>query len=83
MSDQVHEETIRPSPAEAANGELVHWGDPKPLRIGPAGMSATAGVGFALGVVAAVSVLALIHWLGPERVVELPRRRFRSQPARA
>lgn len=59
----------------AANGELVHWMDPKPLRVGPAGLSITAGAAFTAGVVAAVAVLALIHWLGPQRLLVVRTRR--------
>ncbi len=73
MSEQVVEEVDdlgQPTP----EGELVHWMEPKPLRVGPAGVSAAAAGAFALGVVAT----ALTHWLGPERVVELPRRGRRS-----
>jgi hypothetical protein len=63
------------------NGELVHWMEPKPLTVGPAGISAAAAGAFALGVAAAVTVLALMHWLGPERELALPRRRrSRIQP---
>ena len=60
------------------NGELVHWMDPKPLSVGRAGISAAAGGAFALGAVAAVAVLALMHLLGPDRKLQVPRRwRFR------
>jgi hypothetical protein len=57
------------TPPPLPNGELVHWMARKPLRVGPAGVSATAGAAFALGAVTAVAVLALAHWLGPERAV--------------
>jgi hypothetical protein len=77
MSEQVYNEADGTAAAPDANGELVHWGEPKPLRIGPAGMSATAGAAFTLGVVATVAVLALAHWLGPQREIEPPRRRGR------
>jgi hypothetical protein len=76
MSEQVIEEVAdleQPTP----DGELVHWMQRPPLRVGPAGVSITAGAAFTLGVVAAVATLALMHWLGPERVVEV-RRRARS-----
>lgn len=59
------------------NGEVVHWMAPKPLSVGPVGISAAAAGGFALGAVTAVAVLALLHWLGPEREVETPRRWLR------
>lgn len=73
MSEQVIEEVEdldRPTP----DGELVHWMDRPPLRVGPAGVGLTAGAAFTLGVVAAVGTLALMGWLGPERVVEFRRR---------
>ena len=74
MSEQIIEEVDDLS-QPAANGELVHWGAPKPLRVGPAGMSVTAGAAFAAGVVAAVAVLALVHWFGPERILVIGTRR--------
>jgi hypothetical protein len=74
MSEQVVEE-MEDLGQPAPDGELVHWMEPKPLTVGPAGVSAAAAGAFALGVVATLAVLALTHWLGPERVVELPRRR--------
>jgi hypothetical protein len=49
--------------------------EPRPLRVGATGLSATAGVAFTVGVLATVVALALAHWLGPEREVPLPRRR--------
>ena len=65
-------------PVETA-GEVVHWMDPKPLSVGPVGISAAAGGAFALGAVAAVAVLALMHLVGPERQVQAPRR-WRLRP---
>lgn len=59
------------------NGELVHWMQPKPLSVGAVGISAAAAGAFALGAATAVAVLALLHWLGPDREVETPRRWFR------
>jgi hypothetical protein len=73
MSEQVIEQVDdleQPTP----NGELVHWMQRPPLRVGPAGVGVTAGAAFTLGVVTAVATLALMHWLGPERVVEVRRR---------
>jgi hypothetical protein len=73
MSEQVIEEVDdleRPTP----DGELVHWMQRPPLRVGPAGVGVTAGAAFTLGVIAAVATLALMHWLGPERLVEVRRR---------
>ena len=57
-----------------SNGELVHWMQAKPLSVGVAGISAAAASAFAVGVVAAVAVLALMHWVGPQR--ELAGRRW-------
>jgi hypothetical protein len=74
MSEQVIEE-VDDLEQPATDGELVHWMARPPLRVGPAGVSATAGVAFALGAAAAVAILALMHLLGPERVVEAPRGR--------
>ena len=55
------------------NGELVHWMEPRPLTVGTTGISlATAGA-FALGAVTTVAVLGLMHWLGPQRRVAVPR----------
>jgi hypothetical protein len=59
------------------NGELVHWMQAKPLSVGAVGISAAAAGAFALGAATAVAVLALLHWLGPEREIETPRRWFR------
>jgi hypothetical protein len=82
MSEHSHEsvdgigDDVRPV---ESNGEVVHWMAPKPLRVGPAGISAAAAGAFALGAVAAVAVLALLHLLGPQREAEAPRRwRFRA-----
>jgi len=77
MNEQVIEDVDdlgQPTP----DGELIHWMSRKPLKLGPAGISAAAGAAFTLGVIATVAVLALTHWLGPEREVELPRRRWRG-----
>jgi len=75
MSEQVMEDAEAADAASAPNGELVHWMQPGPLRVGPAGISLAAVGGFALGVGATLAVLALSDWLSPERVVEVPRRR--------
>jgi len=60
---------------EEPNGELVHWMEPKPLSFGAAGITAATAGAFAVGVVATLGVLALLHLLGPEREASaLPRR---------
>lgn len=76
MHEQVVEDVDdleQPTP----EGELIHWMDRRPLRVGPVGISATAGAAFTLGVVMTVAVLALTHWLGPQQGVEARRRRIR------
>jgi hypothetical protein len=62
MSDYVEE--VHP---EEPEGELVHWMEPRPLTVGAAGISVAAASAFALGAVATVAVLALMHWLGPQQ----------------
>ncbi len=73
MSEQVIEE-VDDLEQPTADGEMVHWMAPRPLSVGPAGVSVTAGAAFTLGVATAVAALALLHWLGPERVIEVRRR---------
>ena len=66
MSDSVFEDIDDILPPEPS-GELVHWMEPRRLSLGPAGVSlATAGA-FALGALTTVGVLAMLHWLGPQR----------------
>lgn len=62
MSDYVDVEEEVP---EEPDGEIVHWMDPKPLAIGPAGLSSAVAGAFVLGAVTAVGVLALMHMLSP------------------
>ena len=52
---------------EAPSGELVHWMEPAPLRLGTAGVSATALAAFALGIAAAFGTMAAMRWLAPRR----------------
>ena len=59
-----------------SNGELVHWMQPKPLSIGPAGISAAAIVAFTLGAAVALGVVAMMHFRGADRTLE-PARRWR------
>jgi hypothetical protein len=77
MSEQVIDE-VEDLEQPAADGAMVHWMDRRPMAVGPAGIGITAGAAFTLGVVTAVATLALMHWLGPERVFEV--RRGRPQP---
>ena len=65
MGESVFEDIDDILPDEP-EGELVHWMEPRPPSLGPTGVSlATAGA-FALGALATVGVLALLHW-GPQR----------------
>jgi hypothetical protein len=77
MSEQVIEE-VDDLEQPAPDGDLVHWMDRPPLRVGAAGVTITAGAAFTLGVVTAVATLALMHWLGPERIIEVRRARPRA-----
>lgn len=78
MTEHMNEDYDDVLPSEP-NGEVVHWMAPRPMSVGPAGVSMAAAGAFALGAVAAVAVLAVMHWLGPERKIEAPRfRRGRS-----
>jgi hypothetical protein len=52
-----------------SNGELVHWMEPKPLSVGPAGISAAAIAAFALGAAVALGVVAMMHFRGSEREI--------------
>jgi len=73
MSEQIVED-LEDLEQPSAEGELVHWMEPKPIRVGPAGVSAAAAGAFALGVTATVVALALLHWLGPQRIILVSRR---------
>ena len=53
--------------SEAPSGELVHWMAPGTLRVGPAAAVALAAAAFALGIAAALGVLAAGRWIGPRR----------------
>jgi len=61
------------------NGELVHWMEPRPLSFGATGVSAAALGAFALGAAVAVGVLAVMHWLGPQREIEVEAPRLRRR----
>lgn len=78
MSEQAFDADEGALALAEADGEVVHWMAPKPLRVGPTGLSATAGLAFTVGVLAAVAALALAHWLGPQRTVEFRGRRGRA-----
>ncbi len=77
MSEQIIEE-LDDLAQPAANGELVHWMDPKPLSVGPAGVTGAALGAFVLGAASAVALLAAAHLLrpAPRMLIE----RFRRRP---
>lgn len=58
------EEALAPPPTD---GELVHWMSRGPLRLGPAGIAATAAASFVLGVAATLGALAAWRALEPRR----------------
>ncbi len=47
--------------------EIVHWMAARPLSVGAVGLSSAVAGAFVLGAATAVGVLALMHWLGPDR----------------
>lgn len=66
MGDGIFEDIDDVLPAEP-NGELVHWMEPRPLSLGATGVSlATAGA-FALGALATLGVIGLVHWMSARR----------------
>lgn len=67
------EDATEPRPLN--NGEMVHWMARKPIRVGPAGLSAAAATGFVVGVAGTLTVLALAGWLGPDRDIARSARR--------
>ena len=74
MSDQTYADYDEVLPSEP-NGEIVHWMEPKPLRVGPGGITMTAASALVLGAAVTLGVLAVMHWLGPRRDEDEPRRR--------
>lgn len=74
MSEPTYDEFDDVMPPEP-NGELVHWMEPRRLTLGTAGISVATASAFALGALTALTVLSLMHWVGPER--DLPPVRVR------
>lgn len=66
MTESVFDDIDDVLPPEP-NGEVVHWMDPRPPSLGVAGVSMATAAAFALGAATAVAVLAMMHWLGPQR----------------
>jgi len=56
--------------------EIVHWMQPRPLSVGALGLSGAVAGAFVLGAVATVGVLAVLHWLGPDREVSFKKPRW-------
>jgi len=52
---------------DAPNGEVVHWMDPGPWRLGASGAPLTSVGAFALGVATAVAAILLYRYLEPRR----------------
>jgi hypothetical protein len=67
-------EDIGPALPEAEEGEVVHWMEKPPMKVGWLGLSATAVGAFSLGMVAGMAVFALSGWL-PQREYLITRRR--------
>jgi hypothetical protein len=57
---------------EEPNGELVHWMEPRPLSFGPAGVGVAVAGAFALGLTAALIVVAVGRMAGTERRMSVP-----------
>lgn len=49
------------------NGEVVHWMDPGPLRLGGSVVRASAAAAFGLGIAATVAGYFLYRYLEPRR----------------
>ncbi|WP_091736949.1 hypothetical protein [Phenylobacterium immobile] len=56
-----------PAHERATDGALVYWMDPKPVAVGPAGVSAAVAAAFTVGAAAAITALALLHLIKPLR----------------
>jgi len=67
-------EDVGPALPEDEAGEVVHWMEKPPMKVGWLGLSATAVGAFSLGVVAGMAVYAFSGWL-PQREYLITRRR--------
>jgi hypothetical protein len=70
MSSEYLEEAL----VDEAETDIVHWMEPKPVRLGPGGAAAAVVGGFALGVIATLAALALARLLDDEDDVVTLRR---------
>lgn len=66
MSQDTYNE-LEDAGQHAEPGELVHWMQRRPLRVGPAGVSAAAAGAFLLGLGVGAAALAVAHWMGRDR----------------
>jgi hypothetical protein len=66
------DDTLAPEPS----GDVVHWMEPGPLRLGSRDVPVAALAAFALGLVTAVAGFALYKYIEPRREV-LPPWRWR------
>jgi hypothetical protein len=66
MSQDTYNE-LEDAGQHAEPGELVHWMEPGPLRVGLPGLSATAVGAFVLGLGVGAAALAVAHWMGRDR----------------
>ena len=70
MSEYVIDDDLPDEPET----EVVHWMEPRRMSLTPVGLSSAVAGAFVLGAATAVGVLALLHWLGPERQLPVRRR---------
>jgi len=61
MFDDI-DDVLAPEP----NGELVQWMQPRPLTLGPAGVSLATVAALAIGALTTLAVLAAMHRLAPQ-----------------
>jgi hypothetical protein len=71
MSEHSYEDVDDVLPP-VANGELVHWMEPRPLSFGPAGLGLAVAGAFALGLATALIALGVSRLAGPERRMTAP-----------
>ena len=65
MSEHSYEDFDEVLPEEP-NGELVHWMQPRPMTFGAGAVALAAAGGFALGLAAALAVVALTRLAGAD-----------------
>jgi hypothetical protein len=60
VSEHFYEDVDDDLPAEL-KGEVVHWMEPRPMRLGPGGVSLAVAIAFGLGAAAALAALAVVQ----------------------